>query len=113
MSEVTVAQLEDERKKQEAAVERAKVAERLANNPDFRSLILNYFCVEECARYARESANPLLEKEDRRDALAMAQAAGHFKRFMQLQMQLGERGEAMIRDIDEALEEARLEEAAA
>ena len=112
MSEVTVAQLEHERDKNVAARERAQVAERLAANPDFRSLVLNHFCVEECARYARESANPLLSKEDREDALAMAQAAGHFKRFMQLQMKLGESADAMVKAIDEALEEVRLEEAA-
>lgn len=112
MSEVTVAQLEAQRDKQKSVVERAEIAERLANNADFRSLILDYFCVQECARYARESANPLISKEDREDALAMAQAAGHFKRFMQLQIKLGEMAKNEIASIDEELDEVRMQEAA-
>lgn len=87
-------------------------AERLASNSDFRKLVLNGFCRDDAARYVQESADPMLNAEQRADALALAQASGHFKRYMQLQIQMGATADRNIADIEEALTEARAEEGA-
>lgn len=110
MSEVAALERQlDECKKQ---VTRKEIAERLAKNADFRALILDYFCTEEAARYAHASADPALDMQARHDALAMAQAAGHLKRFLSLQIQMGDIAARNAHDLDEAIAEARAEEAA-
>lgn len=92
--------------------DRAIQARRLADNPDFRSLILKAFCRDEAARYVQESADPALNAEQRADALAMAQASGHLRRFLSFQIQLGDTAGANIPDIEVALAQARAEESA-
>lgn len=91
-------------------VDRREMALRLSNNPDFRELILKQFCTEECARYAQASADPALDATSRADALAMAQAAGHVRRFLSVTVQMGNSAEGDLIDIEEALEAARAEE---
>lgn len=107
-----IEQLEQQKTKLRTAVDRRDAAVRLAGNRDFRTLILDYFCVEECARYARESADPALPPESRADCLAMAQAAGHFKRFMSVVIQMGNKCEDDIKQIDDVLDELRADEVA-
>lgn len=80
-----------------AAVERRDAAVRLYKNRDFKKLILDYFMVEECARYARQSADPALPPENRADALNLAQAAGHLKRFLHVVTTMGDQA---AREID-------------
>lgn len=91
-------------------IKRRDMALKLSENHEFRKLILEEFCVNECARYARESANPILKPEERADALAMAQAAGHLKRFLSVIVQMGDAAIRERQAIDEALVEARAEE---
>lgn len=111
MSEV--AKLERELDKIQEAVARKELAERLMANSDFRELILKYFCTEECARYVQVSTDPLIGATERADALNMAQAAGHLKRFLQLVVQIGNISEGNREDCEAALAEARAEEDAA
>jgi hypothetical protein len=92
--------------------ERGEMARRLAQNPDFKKLILEDFCVTECARYAQQSGDPALGVEERQDALALAQAAGHLKRFLSIQIRLADQAANEIVNVNEAIEEARLEEEA-
>jgi hypothetical protein len=82
---------------------------KLGNNPEFKSLILERFCVQECARYAHSSADPALTAEQRADALNMAQAAGHLRRFLSITVQMGNHAERNIGDLEDAIEEARQE----
>ena len=90
--------------------ERRERALRLSNNADFKKLILDEFCVQECARYAQASADPALKENERADALAMAQAAGHLRRFLSVTVQMGNQAESQMVDLEEALAEARAEE---
>ena len=106
----SVKDLEDHRKKAKELVELRNSALRLSNNRDFRKLILDYFCTEESARYAHASADPSLDATSRADALALAQAAGHLKRFLSVVVQMGHNAEREIVQIDEAIEEVRLGE---
>jgi predicted methyltransferase MtxX (methanogen marker protein 4) len=104
-----------ERLEQQQSDERERVARRdailrLADNPDFRKVIIEDFSTKECARYVRESVSPALGEKERADALAMAQAAGYLKQFLNVNIQMGDTAENTIRDIDEALAEARAEE---
>ena len=102
--------LEDQLKDSKALVERREAVIRLSKNPDFRRVILDEFFVEECARYARESGDPALTPAQRADALAIAQSAGHLKRYLNVQIQLGDAAEASITDLETAIEESRIEE---
>jgi hypothetical protein len=82
---------------------------KLAANPEFKSLILDRFCVQECARYAQSSADPALTAEQRADALNIAQAAGHLRRFLSVTVQMGSQAERQVTDLEEAILEARQE----
>jgi len=102
-----VAQLEHQRAQNQTLIERRDLALRLEKNPEFKALILDQFCVQECARYAQLSADPSLKPEDRENALALAQAAGHLRRFLSVVVQMGNVAEGQMAELDEALVEAR------
>lgn len=108
-SEVTA--LEKQLADAKVFMERREKALKLANNPEFKELILDGFCLKECARYAQQSADPAMGPNERADALSMAQAAGHLRRFMSMMITMGNQAEGQISNIEQAIEEARLEEA--
>lgn len=78
--------MEDLRK----AADRREQALRLLNNRDFQSLIMEFYCVKEAARAVQFSGQPGASKDDRQHALEMAQATGHFKRFIDVTVRMGE-----------------------
>lgn len=90
-------------------VERKDLALKLENNREFQALILKEFCEVECARFARESGNPALSSENRADALLLAQAAGHLRRWLSMVVQMGRRAEHEIGQAKEAIDEMRQE----
>lgn len=101
--------LENQIKDAKEQIERAKSARRLWGNKDFKKLILEGFCRDDCARFASQSADPALAPEQQRDALNLAQAGGHLRRFLSAQMQLGGVAEREMTELEESLEEARIE----
>lgn len=105
-----VANLEQQKKDFQAAIENRKIATRLVANRDFKKLILEQFCVEECARYAQLSADPNLDASGRSDALALAQAAGHLRRYLNVVDLMGYNAEKTMAELDLQIEEARAEE---
>lgn len=107
MSEVTG--LEKQLSDAKVFVENREVAQRLYRNADFKKLILDGFCLKDCARYAQESQDPALTAAQQADALNMAQAAGHLRRYLSIQIQLGNHAEGQIQSIEEALVEVRSE----
>jgi hypothetical protein len=108
MSEVYA--LEKQLSEGKLAQERRALALKLHANPDFKKLILEEFCVTECARYAQLSGDPSLDKTQQADALALAQAAGHLRRFLSVVVTLGNNAEAREEEIEQAILEARQEE---
>jgi hypothetical protein len=100
--------LEDQLKDSKMLIQRRDTIVRLGKNPDFRTVILDAFFVEECARYARESGDPALSEVQRADALAMAQAAGHLKRFLNVQILMGNNAENSMAGLEAAIEEERI-----
>lgn len=112
MSQV-VNQLEQQREDNNALIAKRDLALKLAGNREFKKLILDDFLVQDCARYAQLSADPSLNAEQRADSLGLAQAAGHLKRYLSVTVQMGNRAEAENLKLEEALQEARLEDAEA
>lgn len=89
---------------------RGEQATRLASNKDFRALILDGFCRDDAARLVQASADPFLDAAQRADSLGMAQASGHLKRFLSMQIVMGNSAERSIPEVEEALAEARADE---
>lgn len=108
MSEVIA--LENQLENYKELVERRRIALRLFDHPDFKKLILDQFCVQECARYAQLSADPSMGPNERADSLALAQAAGHLKRFLSVTVQMGAHAENTMKDLEDEIAEARAEE---
>jgi hypothetical protein len=112
MSEVseTIEQMESEIKNAKVLAERRAMALKLHSNREFRKLILEEFMVQECARYVHMSASPQLTVEQRQDALNIAQAAGHLKRFLSVVVQMGEHAERTLPEAENELDKLRSEE---
>lgn len=91
-------------------VAEAQMAAKLSENREFKKLILEEFCVQECARYAQLSADPALGVAERADALALSQASGHLRRWLSVKFQMGNVAERDIKELEEVLEQARQEQ---
>lgn len=109
MSEVSIEELNQQRQENEVIVNRRNMAMRLAVNPDFKKLILQEFCVEECARYAQLSQDPSLTQAQQIDALNIAQAAGHLRRWLQVVNQMGLKAIHDNEALDQFIAESRQE----
>lgn len=107
-----VEKMEDYRAGMKEAVDLRDRIERLQKNADFKAVILEAFCVRDTARLVAESADPAMDPLQRADALSMAQAAGHLKRYLNLSIKMGDTAEQTIMSIDETLVEMRSEDAA-
>lgn len=107
--EQELAGLEHRLEAAKVAVDHAEDVRKLLGNPLFRKVILKQFCVEHCARYVQESGDPLLSDSNRADALAMAQAAGHLRRWLDLAIKMGDVEQGQIEQIQEELDVARSE----
>ena len=110
MSEVTA--LEKQLKEAKVFINRRDLAVKLYNNPEFKKLIIDEFCGSECARYAQTSADPALDDRQRADALAIAQAAGHLRRYLSVIVTMGNQSEEMLDRLEAEIEVARQEEIA-
>jgi len=104
-----IANLEVQITELQEAVEKKDLAFKLEKNPEFKKLILDGFCEKECARFARNSGDPSIPKEMREDSLAMAQAAGHLRRWLSVTVRMGLRAEEEIRQAREAITEMHQE----
>ena len=108
MSEVTA--LEKQLEEAKVFIARRDLAVKLYNNPEFKKLIIDEFCGSECARYAQTSADPALDDRQRADALAIAQAAGHLRRYLSVIVTMGNQSEEMLDRLEAEIEVARQEE---
>lgn len=109
MSEVNIYSLEKQEIGFKQAIELRDSAEKLTRNADFKKLILKHFMVEECSLYAQRSADPMLTPLQRDDAMAIAQAAGHLKRFLSVIVQMGNHAESQMPALEAELFDARNE----
>lgn len=109
MNDVSVQQLEQQRKDAEMLIERRNAAIRLSSNADFKRLFLDEYFTKEAARMVQLGGDPALSKEQREDALQMAMATGHTKRFLSVIVQQGAKAESEMDDLDEMIREAEAE----
>lgn len=91
----------------EELVARRDQAIKLSKNTEFRALFMDQYFVTEAARLVQLSADPALTVEQRADALDMAQATGHAKRYLSMAIQMGAVAERELPDMRAALEELR------
>lgn len=110
MSEVN--QLEACLEDAKALIAKRDLALKLYSNPEFKQLILEEFCVRDCARFAQNSGNVALTAEQRADSLAMAQSAGYLRQYLSQTVQMGNASAAKIDELEEEIEIARREEEA-
>lgn len=101
--------LEQQLKDAKELVARRDLALRLGQNRDFRKLILEDFIITEASRLVAQSADPVLSAKEQQDALNMAQAGGHLKRYLSMMVMMGNSAESSIPDIEQALIEVRSE----
>lgn len=106
-NEYSIEELELHRKKLKDSVAYAEDVRKLMGNALFRKIIMEDFCIQSAARYVQESCDPLLTAEQRADALALAQAGGHLKRWLDITLRMADTSERSILDVDEELEKLR------
>lgn len=105
-----VQKLEQQLSNAKELIDRKNRALRLTNNADFRLLFQEEYFLKEAARMVQLSGDPSLTAEQRADALAMAQATGHTKRYLSMIVQQAAVAERDLPELEEAIEQARLDE---
>jgi hypothetical protein len=80
---------------------------KLLSNREFRALIVEGFCQKDCARFAQASGDPALGKDERENSMAMAQAAGHLRRWLDMECRMSFNYKSAIPEIEETLEQLR------
>lgn len=108
MSEV--AQLEKQLEDAKELSRRREMALRLAENRDFRELILDEYLIKEAARCIQAAGDDKLTPQIRADMVDMGKATGYLKRFLHAITTMGGTAENDIVPLEEAIAEARLEE---
>lgn len=105
MSEIQALERQ-KREMQEHVALRDKVL-KLSANPEFRDVIEHDYMLMEATRNIRIGSDPALDKDMRKDAVDMALATGHLKRYLSAKIQIGNQAENTIIHIDQELEELR------
>ena len=106
----TVKQLENQLNNAKKLVEKRDLVLKLSKIPEFKQAILEDFCVTECARYAQLSADPSMDEGSQKDALGLAQAAGHLRRYLTVVVQMGDNAENSIPALEDEIIATREEE---
>lgn len=91
-------------------VERGNMATRLADNPDFKKIIMEGFFRDEAARLVHLVSDPSLPEGDRSHIQNAIQGIGYLKRYLSTMVQMGVNAEREINESRETLEEIRSEE---
>ena len=111
MSDYSIAQIEKGIEDAKYFIKRREMAQKLYENPDFKELFVNGFFKEEAARLVQLSSDPAMSAEQRADALSMAQATGHTKRYLSMIIQMANQAEKELPAMYETIDELRSEEA--
>ena len=90
-----------------ADIEYGRRIAKLMQDPDFKELILGDYMVKEAARFVQISGDPVFDKAKREDALNMAQATGHFKRWLQVTQTRATDFKHALEEMDALIEELR------
>lgn len=82
---------------------------RLQNNADFVKVINEEFLLNEAARFVQLSEDPSLKPDQQQDALRIAQATGHLKRWISIQIRMANTADNEIVQLNELLDQLRAE----
>ena len=110
MSQNEIEQVELSIEAAKEMVERGKMAERLADIPEFKKLVLDGYFVDEAARLALLSSDPNLSEDIRGHVMRDLQGVGAFKRYLSTLVQLGRQAAQEIEEAEVTLSEMRAEE---
>lgn len=91
-------------------IARKDAANRLADNADFKELILEGYLKEEAIRLGHISADANM-KPHREDIFLALQGISLFRQYMQNMIRMGDIAAAELFDHEQALDEVRAEEA--
>lgn len=100
-----IAKLEEHITKLKEANQYAEEVQKLMKTPLFIKVILEDFCVKSAARYIQESGDPLLPDNQRADALAIAQAGGHLKRWLDITLRMAETNLGSIQQCEDQIQQ--------
>lgn len=93
-------------------IARKDAAQRLADNRDFKELVLEGYLKDEAVRLAHISADANM-KEYREEIMLSMQGISLFRQYMQNLIRMGEMAQAEMYDYEQALDDVRAEEAVA
>lgn len=105
-----VLNLENEINNYEQLRDQRQLAIKLSSNREFKKLFIEDYFVDEAARLVQLSSDPTLTLEQRADALAMAQATGHTRRYLSMVIQMGAVAERDLPAMYEELQVLRSEQ---
>lgn len=106
-TEVTIAALNKQLDGAKEAQKKLERLERLCKNRDFKELILDDYCIQECARLVHMSISPGQDAESRAKFLAMGQATGGVLHYLRAQENLLGTAVASIPDLEVQLQDLR------
>lgn len=112
MSEVSyeLEQLQQLKVASKKLIDLGEAVDKLMRNREFKKVILEHYCVEECARYVQASCDPNLPEASRADCLALAQASGHLLRFLDVLKLKSAKAYNDLENIDKAVLELNQED---
>lgn len=108
-------QVENQIAQIEALVETRARIQRLSQNLDFKELINKRYLIEEAAAFASSAGDPAMTKDQREEALTMALAPGHLKRWLSVQVTMANTAEDQLpqmkhaRDVLRAISDEKFE----
>lgn len=94
----------------QALIKRGEQALKLADNKDFKELVLDGYLVNEASRLARLSADFTLDPQVRSEVLLMVQAIGCFHTYMRNIIRQGDMAKRDLAAAQETLQELHEEE---
>lgn len=106
MSEMSIAEFEEYRQTCEQVVANAKMAEKLAEDPGFKQIIMTEYFEKEPERLARLIATGRLTPAGIEGAIEDLKSIGHLNRFLSEYVQKGIIAQQELKELEEARNEA-------
>lgn len=80
--EEEIEQLEHQKEINKELIHKGNLLNKLEQYPEFKEIILDDFCLKDCARYLQVSVNTLVAPEARENSLNMAKASGYLLSYL-------------------------------
>lgn len=110
--EQEIAQVELTKQQAEKIIDLGDKARELAHNPIFKELVLDGYFMNEAARLAHLSSDPILNDKQREDTIRDIQGIGSFKRYLRTITMMADNARVELENSIETLAELRSEEGA-